>query len=289
MPFPVSSPSLEQLKNQARELLKAVHGGDPHALQRADAHVPSATRRRFLLADALLVIAREYGFPSWPRLKAYIVAPDQRVEQAAVAAANSSGSEVPAVRDLVGQMSEVAMRRDCVGLAEHLSHLPLRDILALRTALLAEGAYTALVDTLIGGLHHEDSRVRYNCAGALDHLADERCVEPLRALVNDPVPRVRRMALHALSCEGCKIVPLQTDDDLVTLMIDRAMTDASIQVRRHATAGLGGCCHDARVVQALESLLERDTDPAIRRNVRRALRRQVSLAAKQEDRGTGQH
>jgi HEAT repeat protein len=179
-------------------------------------------------------------------------------------------------------MSEVAMRRGCVGLAEHLSHLPLRDILALRTALLAEGAYAALVDTLIGGLSHKDSRVRYNCAGALDHLADERCVEPLRALANDPVPRVRRMALHALSCEACKLVSLQTDDDLVTLMIDRAMTDPSIQVRRHATAGLGSCCHDARVVQALESLLERDTDPAIRRNARQALHRQALWSAKQD-------
>jgi HEAT repeat protein len=177
-------------------------------------------------------------------------------------------------------VSDLATRRDCVVLAEHLSHLPLRDILALRTALLAEGAYTELVDTLIGGLRHEDSRVRYNCAGALDHLADERCVEPLRELANDPVPRVRRMALHALSCEACKLVPLQTDDDLVALMIDRALTDTSIQVRRHATAGLGGCCHDARAVQALQSLLERETDVAIRRNARRALRRQESLSAK---------
>jgi HEAT repeat protein len=146
----------------------------------------------------------------------------------------------------------------------------------VRAALAGATAYTALVDALLAGLDHPDSRVRYNCAHALDHLADERCLAPLRRLANDPVPRVRRMALHVLSCEPCKPAPLSlpAGDDLVALLVERALADPSINVRRHATAGLGGYCHDRRAIAALQTLLARETDPALLRNARWALPRQ---------------
>ena len=65
-------PSLEQQKKQARELLNAARAGDAEALQRVRSHHPRAAAVDPLalsLADAQLVLAREYGFPSWPRLK----------------------------------------------------------------------------------------------------------------------------------------------------------------------------------------------------------------------------
>jgi hypothetical protein len=56
-------PNLEHLRGQAKTLLKDVRAGDRDALALADEFHPVLT-----LADAQLVIARSYGFPSWPRI-----------------------------------------------------------------------------------------------------------------------------------------------------------------------------------------------------------------------------
>jgi ankyrin repeat protein len=64
-------PDLEQQKKQARELQRDVDAGAPDALRRVRARHPrgAATDTPFALHDAQLVIAREYGFASWPALK----------------------------------------------------------------------------------------------------------------------------------------------------------------------------------------------------------------------------
>jgi ankyrin repeat protein len=69
-PLP-SAPSLEQLRKRAKELLRAHRTGDPEALERVAAHHPRARGGDLKLSDAQLVIAREHGFPSWPKLRAY--------------------------------------------------------------------------------------------------------------------------------------------------------------------------------------------------------------------------
>lgn len=64
-------PNLEQLKKQARELLRALNAGEPAARARAVAGHPRLLERStFKLSDALLVLAREHGFDSFPKLKA---------------------------------------------------------------------------------------------------------------------------------------------------------------------------------------------------------------------------
>jgi hypothetical protein len=71
-----TAPSLEQLRKLARELQRAHNAGQPEALARTrDHHHRSAAPLR--LADAQLVVAREHGFASWPRLKAHISASDR--------------------------------------------------------------------------------------------------------------------------------------------------------------------------------------------------------------------
>lgn len=71
-------PDLEQQKTRAKELLKALQAGDPTALDRVrQSHPrrPDVTPEEaagLKLADAQWVIAREYGFTSWARLKAHI-------------------------------------------------------------------------------------------------------------------------------------------------------------------------------------------------------------------------
>lgn len=66
--FPVR-PDLEQLKHQAKDLLRAIRRGDPSAVAELERHHPGQIRPADAkLADAQLALARSYGLPSWPRL-----------------------------------------------------------------------------------------------------------------------------------------------------------------------------------------------------------------------------
>jgi ankyrin repeat protein len=65
-------PDLEQLKTQAKELLKAFRAGQADASAEVTALCRGADREKFALHDAQLVLARSYGFDSWPKLKAYV-------------------------------------------------------------------------------------------------------------------------------------------------------------------------------------------------------------------------
>ena len=53
--------NLEQLRKQAKELVKAARGGDTRAVERLGGREP-------ILANAQLVLAREAGYASWPAL-----------------------------------------------------------------------------------------------------------------------------------------------------------------------------------------------------------------------------
>jgi ankyrin repeat protein len=61
-------PDLDQLRRRAKELRNAARAGDAAALERFARQHPSATGGAVRLAGAQLVIARELGFSSWPRL-----------------------------------------------------------------------------------------------------------------------------------------------------------------------------------------------------------------------------
>jgi ankyrin repeat protein len=65
-------PDLDQLKRQAKELLRSFEQGDQAAVAEVNAHYHGADSRTFALHDAQLVIARAYGFESWPKLKAFV-------------------------------------------------------------------------------------------------------------------------------------------------------------------------------------------------------------------------
>jgi ankyrin repeat protein len=63
---------LEQLKRQAKQLFSAFQAGDSAAVDEVKAHYDNVQAETFALHDAQLVIARSYGFDSWPKLKAYV-------------------------------------------------------------------------------------------------------------------------------------------------------------------------------------------------------------------------
>jgi hypothetical protein len=66
-------PDLGQLRKKARELQRAVRAGDPDALALvAEFHPDDPPSATFQLSAAELVLARQYGFPSWPRLRRHV-------------------------------------------------------------------------------------------------------------------------------------------------------------------------------------------------------------------------
>jgi Ankyrin repeats (many copies) len=76
-PIPLR-PSIEFDRQQAKALLDALQRGDAEAAQRFRTHHPrfgpQGAPRGAALHDAQLVIAREYGFASWPRWKQFVEA-----------------------------------------------------------------------------------------------------------------------------------------------------------------------------------------------------------------------
>jgi hypothetical protein len=64
--------SLDQLLEQAEGLLAAYRAGDPGAIARMRESHPLAPHAPKRLADAQLVVAREYGLESWPHLVRHI-------------------------------------------------------------------------------------------------------------------------------------------------------------------------------------------------------------------------
>ena len=120
-----SNPNLDHLKYQAKDLLKEHSARTPGVAQRIREFHPrfgGATDAeifdgRLRLSDAQLAIAREYGFPSWARLKRHIEKPtlsdrldlphQQRIENATFRRA-----------------VELLDAGDVAGLREHLNQYP---------------------------------------------------------------------------------------------------------------------------------------------------------------------
>jgi len=60
---------LADVRKEARDLLDALRDGEPMAFGRFQCFDPLAGLLKPRLADALYVIAREYGYSSWEKLK----------------------------------------------------------------------------------------------------------------------------------------------------------------------------------------------------------------------------
>ena len=105
----------------------------------------------------------------------------------------------------------------------------------LRTAEVTEAAR----DALLAGLRDPDPRVRWWCVQLVDHLPDASTLAAVVPLLDDPVPRVRRNAAHALGCLACKpgwdgVLPTEAWARLA----DLAQRDPNEKVRLEAARSL---------------------------------------------------
>ena len=88
--------NLEQLRKQAKELVRSARAGEEQALARIRSHAPD--RERVLLADAQLALARENGHPSWPALVAAAEASADRFVVAATSGRRGRAEAMLAAR-----------------------------------------------------------------------------------------------------------------------------------------------------------------------------------------------
>jgi hypothetical protein len=261
-------PNLEQLRKRARDLLRAARDRDPAALGRFQAQL-AGRRNRVQLAEALAVVARESGFPSWTRLKTYVENLGKaEVEVASVRAdpirpsrmgrgsRRRGPKQMPGIRyiqDLRAAVVDAARQGEPFPFIFGPPLGPLRAAVQgpLRQALVRSGDLPLVVNVLLRGAEHPNPRIRAECAHAMDWLADERCLPSLLRLVNDSVPRVRWFAIHSLACDDCKLSPLPDCPEVVPLLVSKASADPRTRVRRQAQETLRrfSAVHDASVGQ----------------------------------------
>jgi ankyrin repeat protein len=96
------NPDLDQLKRQAKELFEAYRAQQPDSLNEVNFYHRTATPETFALHDAQFVLARSYGFESWPKLKAAV----DGVTSAKLHQAAESG-DLTAARELLTRRPEL--------------------------------------------------------------------------------------------------------------------------------------------------------------------------------------
>jgi ankyrin repeat protein len=169
-------PNLEQQRKRAKELLRAHRDGDPEAARRIQLHLPRARALTtaavialpLQLADAQLVIAREAGFPTWPRLKRHVERSERTDEGEPLLHLAVRAGDLDAVRAAIPrsvrwqtreamEMAIEADRRDIVQLL--LEHAALVDRAGRRYGRWGGGMHAALllrrgaamIEVLLGG------------------------------------------------------------------------------------------------------------------------------------------
>lgn len=141
---------------------------------------------------------------------------------------------------------------------------------AARDELIAVGG--AGLSAAVEGLQHPEPTVRRGCVDFLDHHADDGCADDLqRVALQDPIPKVRRFAVHALGCVRCKASPLNIDLIEFFAMV-AARSDESAKVRREAIYALSDQPEDSRAAAALRLVLEQETEQELRKAAHRVLR-----------------
>ena len=251
-------PDLARLRREARALQRACLAGEREATTRLAAVFAGDAARELPLTRAQAVIAREYGLPSWPALK-------RAVETRRLADPEPSDAEA-----LAEQWFALSEQDDLRPLNRALSVGKARKLAARALMQRQPARYAAFVQALVGALGSRRDRVRFECAGALDTFGDASTRAPLARLMDDPVPRVRWMAMHALTCHACGEKAGALEPDYRARIQAAALNDPSVRVRHHAAVALG-MMHDGASAPLLREVLARETDVRLRRGVAWAL------------------
>jgi ankyrin repeat protein len=146
-------PSLAQLRKQAKELRKAYRVGNDAAVAEVERFERSPDPAHFALADAQRVLARSFGFSSWPALKNHV----EGVNFEALLAAVEAG-DVAAVRRIAKARPDLIDQHAAFG-GSALHRAVLRRNVELTRVLMQLGA-----DARTGIWPHRDATSAYAIA-----------------------------------------------------------------------------------------------------------------------------
>ena len=123
----------------------------------------------------------------------------------------------------------------------------------------------------LAAVTHPSPWVRCGCLSFLDHYASDDSTHVFLGALSDPVPFVRSMALHGLSCERCRTEELRVAE--VVPVLTRVLADDDSAEVRHKVVpilmDLAGRSPSAR--EALETASLGDEDPFVRQVATAAL------------------
>jgi ankyrin repeat protein len=214
-------PSLEQLRKQAKDLLEQYRAADPAVVAEIHRFESRPDPATFALNDAQRVLARAYGYESWPKLKAFVDGANIARLAAAVQVGNAAQ-----VRALLSARPElVAM--DMAGNDEHraLHYAVLRRDAAMVKLLMEAGA-----DARKGIFPHRDA------TSALA-IAKDREYNDIVAVIEEE-ERLRRAEM---SCPNATISPVQ---DQINHAISKGDNDEAIRLLEGDGSLIQACDRD---------------------------------------------
>jgi ankyrin repeat protein len=184
-----TQPNLEQLRKQAKELLDLYRSGEADAIAEVQRFERQPDPSSFALKDAQRVLARAYGYASWPQLKAFV----DGANVANLAEAVNTGNFAQA-RTLLHARPEL-VHMDMAESNEHraLHYAVLRRDTAMVRLLMEAGA-----DARKGIYPHRDATTAFAIAG-------EREYHEIVAVIEEE-ERLRR---EELSCPNATVSPVQ--------------------------------------------------------------------------------
>ena len=204
LPQPPQRPDLDQLKKQAKELLRRYEAGEPDAVQRVHHHFTPKQGEPLTLAQAQLALARAYHFESWPKLKAHV----EGVHKQAMADAITA-RDLAAVRAMLQRRPELADATTGTG-EQHMIHLAvIQNDPAMVRLLMEHGA-----DARRGIWPHRESTTALI-------MASERGLDNVVAAIGE----VERERQEALSCPNLTI---SAEQDALAGLIRAGRNDEAI-------------------------------------------------------------
>ena len=182
-------PNLEQLRKQAKDLLAAYRAAESQAIDEIERFERDPDPSSFALKDAQRVLARAYGFASWPRLKAFV--DGVNVEQLADAVKVGDAARVSAL---------LRARPELIGMDLNAGneHRALHYAVLCRDAAMTRLLMEAGADARKGIYPHRDATTAFA-------IAKERGYDDIVSVIEEVENERRR----ELSCPNATVSPAQ--------------------------------------------------------------------------------
>ncbi len=197
-------PDLDQLKKQAKELLRDYTAGEAAALDEVKRFFHVDAGHPLTLSEAQLVLARAYGYASWPKLKAYV----DGVNKGALVDAIEA-RDLDTVRGMLRRRPELAAATTGRGEQQMIHLAVMNDHPEMVRLLMENGA-----DARRGIWPHRESTTAFR-------MATERGLDA----VVDAMLEVERERQEELSCPNITVSPEQEE---LARLIRRGESDAAI-------------------------------------------------------------